>query len=225
MAKYYTDEKDRIRKIEEGSDRINSKDVSGIKSPTSTKHQISRDEEFAKSRLIAKTGLKEFDKKGLSDAEADLTFESIKHQLMIKHRSKIKSQSVMLTPGLFEHIFEVGQKMIAHIKVAFEGKDNVEMFGWIETGINIDVDKAKARHLHELRKRLPEKLTIRRFDEVVEKSKAFEGDGAERRAREYALQNAGLMYVQVDGDSGDREYMLHPDRHYNRTGRYEVVVE
>ena len=64
-------------------------------------------------------------------------------------------------------------------------------------------------------------LTFEQFDRLVHDSKAFESEPA---ARSYSYRTGGIMYTQVDGDHGERVYMRRPDRHYNQTGRYEVVT-
>lgn len=67
----------------------------------------------------------------------------------------------------------------------------------------------------------PKVLTFDQFDRIVGKSRAFEN---ESRAMAYARKTGGILYTQVDGDHGDRVYMLNPDKYYNRTGRWEVVT-
>lgn len=69
--------------------------------------------------------------------------------------------------------------------------------------------------------RIPDQISIEEFDASVGFSLPFESPESAKR---FQQKHGGIIYTQVDMGN-DRGYMKSPDRHFNKTGRYEVILK
>jgi hypothetical protein len=140
--------------------------------------------------------------------------------------------------------FVIAQARDYHESDADSEKQSEQMYYWYEnlsdkdkrvvdtisthlSGYELNsIIKGKTMLRHDKKQEtLPDVLTLEGFDALVKDSKAFEGEKAFEKAINHAAKTNGIVYTQVDLDSGERGYMLHPDKFYNKTGRYEVVTK